>query len=92
MLNKNKASVLLLDEPTSHIDGVSQKKVLDNLFKIAEGEKQTVLMVAHRLDTAVEYCDYVMVLDKGELDSFDTAANLLFENPGSDEAVTKTDS
>ena len=67
MLNENKASVLLLDEPTSHIDSQSQQLVLSNLFGIADKEKQTVLMVAHRLDTAVKYCDYIMVLDYGEM-------------------------
>ncbi len=63
MLNQNNASILLLDEPTSHLDGESQEKVLQNLFKVSEQKKQTVLMVAHRLDTAVRYCDYILVLN-----------------------------
>lgn len=65
ILNQNDASILLLDEPTSHIDTKSQNKVLENLFKVADDKKQTVLMVAHRLDTAVKYCDYILVLEKG---------------------------
>lgn len=57
ILNQNDASILLLDEPTSHIDSKSQAKVLQNLFQVAQDKGQTVLMVAHRLDTAVTYCD-----------------------------------
>lgn len=67
ILNQNDASILLLDEPTSHIDSKSQAKVLQNLFQVAQQKGQTVLMVAHRLDTAVTYCDQVMVLEEGQL-------------------------
>ena len=67
MLNTNEASILLLDEPTSHLDGQSQKQVLENLFEVAQTSNQTVLMVAHRLDTAVTYCDKILVLEKGQL-------------------------
>lgn len=67
MLNLNDASILLLDEPTSHIDAETQETVLSNLFQIADENNQTVLMIAHRLDTAVRFCDKVMVLNQGEL-------------------------
>ena len=77
MLNKNNATILLLDEPTSHLDGNSQAQVLDNLFEVAKQSNQTVLMVAHRLDTAVTYCEKVMVLEQGELAEFDSPGDLL---------------
>ena len=48
----------------------------------------TVLMVAHRLETAVEYCDKIMVLDQGEIRQFDDPLSLLVESDG-DEEVTK---
>jgi ABC-type cobalamin/Fe3+-siderophores transport system ATPase subunit len=67
MLHSVDKSILLLDEPTSHIDGASQKTALDNLFALARENNQTVLMVAHRLDTAVTFCDKVLVLDGGEV-------------------------
>lgn len=71
MLNQNDASILLLDEPTSHLDAESQEEVLSNLFQIADENQQTVLMIAHRLDTAVRFCDKILVLDQGELVQFD---------------------
>lgn len=91
MLNHNDASILLLDEPTSHLDGRSQQTVLENLFRVASERKQTVLMVAHRLDTAVTFCDQVLVLEQGSLAQFDRPLNLLV-NDEADTDITRTDS
>jgi ABC-type multidrug transport system fused ATPase/permease subunit len=91
MLNQNDASILLLDEPTSHLDGRSQQTVLENLFRVASERNQTVLMVAHRLDTAVTFCDQVLVLDQGSLAQFDHPLNLLV-NDASDTEINKADS
>jgi ABC-type proline/glycine betaine transport system ATPase subunit len=65
--------------------------VLENLFKVATDRKQTVLMVAHRLDTAVTYCDRVLVLEQGTLAQFDAPLNLLVNNKD-DTEINKTDS
>jgi ABC-type proline/glycine betaine transport system ATPase subunit len=48
-------------------------------------------MVAHRLDTAVTYCDSILVLDKGTRAQYDSPLALLLENE-TDESVTKEDS
>ena len=48
-------------------------------------------MVAHRLDTAVEYCDKIMVLDQGQIVQFDVPLRLLVDNE-QDEEVNKQDS
>jgi ATP-binding cassette subfamily C protein CydCD len=40
------APVLLLDEPTAHLDGETEARVLDRLAGYAEG--RTVIMVTHR--------------------------------------------
>ena len=64
-MRNSQAKILLLDEPTSHIDAESQKFVLDNLFESQRGK--TVVMVAHRLQTAIQYCDKIIVMENGEL-------------------------
>jgi len=87
ILNQNDASMLLLDEPTSHIDAKSQAKVLENLFQVAKEKGQTVLMVAHRLDTAVTYCDDIMVLEQGQLSQFGDPLSLLVKN-NDDDSIT----
>ena len=92
MLNPGESSIILLDEPTSHIDAKSQERVLSELFNLATQRGQTVLMVAHRLDTAVTYCDDILVLDRGTLAQYDKPLNLLVEDVENDESVTKSDS
>lgn len=48
-------------------------------------------MVAHRLETAVQYCDKILVLDQGRMVQFDHPLKLLVEDE-SDTEVTKVDS
>jgi len=76
--------VLILDEPTSALDMKSESLVQDTL----EGLKghSTMFIIAHRLSTLND-CDRIMVLGKGELQGFDTAAELRRSNPFFAEAV-----
>ncbi|CDW76184.1 multidrug resistance-associated protein 4 isoform x3 [Stylonychia lemnae] len=81
------SKLILLDEPTSQIDGQTQKKVLTSIFN--QFKKQTILMIAHRLETAVGFCDKVMVLDQGQLVEFDHPFRLLVKK-GEDVEITNT--
>ena len=72
--------MLLLDEPTAHLDQKTQDLVLSNLFEESVKNKQTELMVAHRLETAVTFCDKILVLEKGEVVQFDKPLSLLLSN------------
>lgn len=56
------ASILLLDEPTSDLDAISEKLVLEAITQAARG--RTTVVVSHRLGVA-QQADRVIVLDKG---------------------------
>lgn len=86
-LSKN-AKLVLLDEPTSQIDGATQKRVLKNLFQYFKDS--TVLMIAHRLETAVAHTDKILVLDQGQLAEFDHPFKLL-ANSIEDMEITRRD-
>ena len=58
-----KASVLILDEATSGLDVLTEKKVIDNLMSLTD---KTILFVAHRLSIA-ERTNRVIVLDQGKI-------------------------
>jgi ABC-type multidrug transport system fused ATPase/permease subunit len=58
------APVLLLDEPTSNIDGESEASIQEALRRLARG--RTTVVVAHRLSTVVE-ADRIVVLDEGRI-------------------------
>jgi iron complex transport system ATP-binding protein len=59
--------VLLLDEPTTHLDLTHQLAILDLVRSLARTDKLAVLGVFHDLNLAAEYCDEVAVLDSGRL-------------------------
>jgi len=54
--------ILLLDEPTSHLDLKHQVKIFDLLKEMQCRQGKTVLMVTHDINLAVQYCDRVLLL------------------------------
>lgn len=59
--------VLLLDEPTSHLDIYHQLEVLDTIKKLNEECGITVIAVLHDLNLAAQYSDYLVLVNKGEI-------------------------
>ena len=58
------ASLVILDEPTSHLDAASEAVIRDAIGRLAQD--RTVLIVSHRL-RFVSMADQVAVLDRGRL-------------------------
>ncbi len=70
--------VLLLDEPTSHLDIKYQLEIMNLLKKISlSGVK--IITILHDLNLAGHFCDRLMLLDGGELLCFDTPSMVLTE-------------
>ena len=59
--------LLLLDEPTAHLDIGHQIDILDLVRKLNRERKVTVIMVSHDLNLAGEYCDKLILLKEGEI-------------------------
>jgi len=60
-----KPQVLLLDEPTSHLDLNHRIEVFDLLHQLNREEGLTLVCVTHDLNDAAEYCDRLLLLDRG---------------------------
>jgi len=58
--------LLLLDEPTLHLDIGAQVDLLDSLRRLAAQNRYTVIVVTHELNLAGEYSDQVVLLQKGK--------------------------
>ncbi len=56
--------ILVLDEATSSLDGLTEKKIMDSIYKIASDI--TVLIIAHRLNT-IKRCDMIYYMDEGKI-------------------------
>ncbi|MFH0856202.1 MAG: ABC transporter ATP-binding protein [Candidatus Omnitrophota bacterium] len=59
--------LLLLDEPTSHLDIGHQIQVMDLLRKFNRENNLTVVMVLHDLNLASAYCNRICLLDNGRI-------------------------
>lgn len=59
--------VLLLDEPTSHLDIGHQVQILNLIQQLNKEMGLTVLMIIHDLNLAGEYCDFLIMLKNGQM-------------------------
>ncbi|TRY73644.1 hypothetical protein TCAL_12488, partial [Tigriopus californicus] len=69
-----KTKVLILDEATAAVDLETDDLIQSTIRKEFKG--CTVLTIAHRLNTIMDY-DRIMVLDKGRIEEFDEPKALL---------------
>jgi len=69
--------LLLLDEPTSHLDITHQVGILDLIKRLNTELRITVVMILHDLNLAGEYCDRIMLLNHGRIHSFGTPHEVL---------------
>jgi ATP-binding cassette subfamily B protein len=58
------APILILDEPTSSIDSLTEAVILDALDRLMQG--RTTILIAHRLST-LRSVDEILVMDHGEI-------------------------
>jgi len=62
--------VLLLDEPTAHLDIAHQLRVLDLLRKLNREKKLSIIIVLHDLNLAAQYCEKILLLSDGHIHKF----------------------
>jgi ATP-binding cassette, subfamily B, bacterial len=68
------APILILDEPTSSLDAISEAAVFDALRRLRRG--RTTLVIAHRLST-IRAATRILVLHEGRLTAQGTHAELM---------------
>jgi iron complex transport system ATP-binding protein len=68
--------VLLLDEPTAHLDLKHQVSVLELVRLLARAEQLAVLMTVHDLNQAARYADRVALMQRGEIAADGPAAEV----------------
>jgi iron complex transport system ATP-binding protein len=73
--------LLLLDEPTSHLDITHQVHILNVLQQLNQEMGLSVLMVIHDLNLASEYCDQLILINRGKIHTQGTPEEVLtFQN------------
>jgi len=73
----NNPEVLILDEATSSLDGITEANINKALNELSG--KKTLIIIAHRI-TTVKGCDVIYFIDKGQLVAEGTYEKLMREN------------
>lgn len=73
------SSILILDEPTSGIDPLGRKEILEVLKSLRD---KTILLSSHHLDEINQVCTHVAYLDNGRMSKYTVEEFLLTHNLG----------
>ncbi len=68
------AEIIILDEPTSHIDPIAEDKIFQNLKNVAKDS--ILILITHRIYN-LRMADKVVVLDKGKMVEFGSHHELI---------------
>ena len=68
--------VMVLDEPTTHLDLYHKVKILKLLQEVAHTTDTTILFSTHEIDLAIQLCDHLVILQPGSV-SFGTPCELI---------------
>ena len=60
----NDPEVLILDEATSALDNETEKKIMDEIYKV--GKDKTMIIIAHRIST-LDKCNKIIELKSGKI-------------------------
>ena len=71
--------IILLDEPTLHLDISNQFDVLDLVKKLSEEDGLTVVIVSHDLPMVVRYCHRIVMLKDQKIFAMGTPEEVLTE-------------
>lgn len=72
-----KPEIILLDEPTLHLDINHQFEVLDLVKRLSKDEELTVVIVSHDLPMVVKYCDRMVLIHDHKVFAIGTPEEVL---------------
>ena len=73
----HKAEVLVFDEATSSLDGITEKMIMEAIHNFSG--KKSIILIAHRLKT-VKKCDRIFFIDNGKVVDQGTYQELIENN------------
>ncbi len=71
--------VLILDEPTAGLDPKGRDEILDQVQKLKEETKMTVILVSHSMEDVAKYVERIIVMNKGRI-VYDDVPKKVFQN------------
>ncbi|WP_435129757.1 ATP-binding cassette domain-containing protein [Mycoplasma sp. 6243] len=77
-----KSTLMLMDEPFSALDVKIKEKTIEWILKIKKEFNLSIILVTHDQNDALKLSDYIMVMNNGRIEQFDTKDKVL-EEPAS---------
>jgi ABC-2 type transport system ATP-binding protein len=78
----NKPKILLLDEPTTGLDPNARREIWDILNKLKQQSGTSMILTTHYMEEAERLCDYIIIIDKGEILKEGTLDQMLNDEQG----------
>jgi oligopeptide/dipeptide ABC transporter ATP-binding protein len=72
--------LIILDEPTTALDVISQAKIVDEILKMRDNFRTTLFFITHNIALVAEICEKVAVMYAGKIVEF-ADVKTIFKNP-----------
>lgn len=72
--------IILMDEPFGAIDEITRKTLQDELLKLQERLKKTIVFITHDIEEAMKLGDRIALINKGKLEQIASSKEMFF-NP-----------
>lgn len=73
----NDPDIILMDEPFSALDPITREQLQDELLRLHDEFKKTIVFVTHDMDEAIKLGDRIAIMQAGEIAQFDTPEKIL---------------
>ena len=80
---ENNPNIILMDEPFSALDPITRSSLQEELIKLQESYKKTIVFVTHDMDEAIKISDKIAIMNKGKIIQYDTPEQIL-KKPAND--------
>jgi osmoprotectant transport system ATP-binding protein len=68
--------IFLLDEAFGALDPSTRNEIHDELLNLQLAEPRTIIMVTHDVDEAFKLAQFILILNEGIIEQYDTAENI----------------
>lgn len=79
----NNPPILLMDEPFGAVDAITRTQLQKEIKKIHQETGITIIFVTHDIKEALHLGDKVIIMSEGQIDQYDTPANII-NNPATE--------
>ncbi|WP_010283087.1 ABC transporter ATP-binding protein [Bacillus timonensis] len=69
--------IILFDEPFSALDPISREQLQDELIRLQQEIRKTIVFVTHDMDEALKIADRICIMKDGEIVQLDRPENIL---------------